>query len=128
MSFHKSPYNIAWRVSNVIQIPIGLAFVVVSFWYPESPRYMLEKYPETPERALKVLSRLRSGAPTDERIRAEFHELVASYEFRKRYDTGYIGLLKDKNMRKRLLYGIYAASLQQVYLFISGWYGIADSV
>jgi hypothetical protein len=114
MSFHKSPYNVAWRVSNVIQIPIGLAFVVVSFWYPESPRYMLEKYPETPERALKVLSRLRSGAPTDERIRVEFHELIVSYEFRKRYDKGYIGLLKDKNMRKRLLYGVYAAGLQQV--------------
>ncbi|KAK4866257.1 hypothetical protein LT330_008598 [Penicillium expansum] len=113
MSFHKSPYNIAWRVSNIIQIPIGLAFIVVSFWYPESPRYMLEKHPETPERALNVLSRLRSGAPTDERIRREFHELVASYEFRRRYDTGYIGLLKNKSMRKRLLYGIYAASLQQ---------------
>lgn len=79
---------------------------------------MLEKYPETPERALKVLSRLRSGAPTDERIRAEFHELVASYEFRRRYDKGYIGLLKDKNMRKRLLYGVYAASLQQVCYFL----------
>lgn len=35
MSFHKSPFNVAWRVSNLIQIPIGLLFVVVSFWYPE---------------------------------------------------------------------------------------------
>ncbi|KAJ5772831.1 hypothetical protein N7457_007727 [Penicillium paradoxum] len=113
MSFHKSPYNIAWRVSNIIQIPIGLAFIVISFWYPESPRYMLEKHPEAPEWALKVLSRLRSGAPTDERIRTEFHELVASYEFRRRYDTGYVGLFKDKSMRKRLLYGVFAASLQQ---------------
>lgn len=115
MSFHKSPYNIAWRVSNIIQVPIGLAFIAVSFWYPESPRFMLEKYPDTPERALKVLSRLRSGAPTEERIRTEFHELVASYEFRRRYDPGYIGLLKDKSMRKRLAYGFYAASLQQVW-------------
>lgn len=114
MSFHKSPYNIAWRVSNIVQIHIGLAFVVVSFWYPESPRYVLEKYPEAPERALNVLSRLRSGAPTDERIRIEFHELLASYEFRRRYETGYVGLLKDKTMRKRLWYGIYAAGLQQV--------------
>ncbi|OQD84575.1 hypothetical protein PENANT_c012G03554 [Penicillium antarcticum] len=113
MSFHKSPYNIAWRVSNIVQIPIGLAFVAISFWYPESPRFVLEKYPETPERALKVLSRLRSGAPTDERIRTEFHELVASYEFRRRYETGYVGLLKDKTMRKRLWYDLYAAGLQQ---------------
>ncbi|KAJ5936967.1 hypothetical protein N7466_003417 [Penicillium verhagenii] len=114
MSFHKHPYNIAWRVSNIVQIPIGIAFIFVSFFYPESPRFMLERYPETPERAMKVLARLRSGAPTDERIRAEFHELVASHEFRQRYDPGYIGLLKDKKMRKRLAYGFYAASLQQV--------------
>ncbi|KAJ5138071.1 hypothetical protein N7526_004304 [Penicillium atrosanguineum] len=113
MSFHKSPYNIAWRVSNIVQIPIGLAFIAVSFWYPESPRFLLEKYPETPERSLQMLSRLRSGAPTDERIRTEFHELVASYEFRRRYDPGYIGLFKDKSMRKRLAYGFYAAGLQQ---------------
>ncbi|KAJ5667524.1 hypothetical protein N7507_003388 [Penicillium longicatenatum] len=114
MSFHKHPYNIAWRVSNIIQIPIGIAFIFVSFFYPESPRFMLEKYPETPERAMQALSRLRSGAPTDERIRTEFHELVASHEFRRRYDPGYIGLIKDKSMRKRLAYGFYAASLQQV--------------
>ncbi|KAF3015695.1 hypothetical protein E8E15_002447 [Penicillium rubens] len=55
MSFHKSPYNIAWRVSHIIQPPIGLAFIVVSFWYTESPRYMLEKHPEMSERALQIL-------------------------------------------------------------------------
>lgn len=114
MSFHKHPYNIAWRVSNIIQIPIGLAFIVISFWYPESPRYMLEKHPESPERSLHILSRLRSGAPTDERVRNEFHELVTSHEFRRRYDPGYVGLFKDKSMRKRLAFGFYAAGLQQV--------------
>lgn len=39
--------------------------------------------------------------------------MVASYEFRKRYDTGYLGLIKSAAMRKRLLYGIYAMALQQ---------------
>jgi hypothetical protein len=128
MSFHKSPYNIAWRVSNIIQIPIGIAFIFVSFWYPESPRFMLEKYPETPERALKVLSRLRSGAPADERIRTEFHELVASYEFRRRYDPGYMGLLKSRSMRKRLAYGFYAAGLQQVCFILAGSKGNSDII
>jgi MFS family permease len=37
MSFHKTPDQIAWRVSNLIQIPIGLAAVILTFWYPESP-------------------------------------------------------------------------------------------
>ncbi|KAL1986656.1 hypothetical protein VTN96DRAFT_6034 [Rasamsonia emersonii] len=113
MSFHKSPYNIAWRVSNIIQIPIGLTFILVSFFYPESPRHLLEKYPESPDRVLLVLARLRSSSPTDEAVRAEFHELVASREYRRRYDPGYVGLFKNKAMRKRLLLGFYAAGLQQ---------------
>lgn len=113
MSFHTSPYNIAWRVSNVIQIPIGLMFVAISFLYPESPRWLLEKHPEEPEKALNVLAKIRSGSPTEERIRAEFHEMVASYEYRKRYEPGYMGLLKNKAMRKRLCYGFYATALQQ---------------
>jgi len=106
----------------VIQIPIGLAVIIVSFFYPESPRHLLERHPDAPERALQVLARLRSGSPTDDAIRSEFHELVASREYRRRYDPGYIGLFKDKAMRKRLLYGFYAAGLQQVsHSQISRW-------
>lgn len=113
MSFHKSPYNIAWRVSNVIQIPIGLAFVILSFFYPESPRWLLEKHPEEPEKCLKTLAWLRMGGVHDEHVRTEFHELVASYEYRKKYEPGYLGLFKSKALRKRLLYGFYAMALQQ---------------
>lgn len=46
---------------------------------------------------------------------AEFHELVASHEYRKSHVIpGYLGLLKSAAMRKRLLYGFYATALQQV--------------
>ncbi|KXT05799.1 hypothetical protein AC578_1109 [Pseudocercospora eumusae] len=113
MSFHTHPFNIAWRVSNVIQIPLGLMFIFVSFWYVESPRWLLEKHSEAPERSLQALARLRSGCPTDDRVRDEFHEMVASYEYRKKYDTGYMGILKSAAMRKRLAYGFYAMALQQ---------------
>lgn len=111
MSYHTSPYNIAWRVSNAIQIPIGIAFIVISFWYPESPRWLLEK--EKKELSLATLAKLRMAAPTDDRVKEEFHELVASREFRRRYATGYIGILKSPALRKRLCYGVYAMALQQ---------------
>lgn len=113
MSFHTSPFNIAWRVSNVIQVPIGFMFIILSFWYPESPRWLLEKYPETPERSLSTLARLRSGTVTDDHVRLEFHELLSSHEYRKNFKTGYIGLLSSAGMRKRLAYGVYAMALQQ---------------
>lgn len=78
-----------------------------------SPRWLLEKHPDQPERALAVLAKIRSGHPDDERVRDEFHEMVASYEFRKRYEPGYLGILKSKAMLKRLAYGWYATALQQ---------------
>lgn len=40
--------------------------------------------------------------------------MVASFEYRKRYEPGYLGLFKSKAMLKRLCYGFYAMSLQQV--------------
>jgi len=113
MSFHSSPYNIAWRVSNIVQIPIGLTFVAISFFYLESPRWLLEKNPEQPELCLKNLAKLRSGSIQDERIRVEFHELIASHEYRKRFQVGYMGLFASAGMRKRLAYGFYAMALQQ---------------
>jgi len=39
--------------------------------------------------------------------------MIASYEYRKRFEPGYFGLLKSSAMRKRLAYGFYATSLQQ---------------
>ncbi|KAG8629212.1 hypothetical protein KVT40_003077 [Elsinoe batatas] len=113
MSKYRDPYNVAWRVSNLIQVPIGAIFIVLSFWYPESPRWLLEHYPEQPEKALKQLAWLRNGTPTDEHVQREFHELVASREFRKRFTPGYLGIWKDRGLRKRLLYGIFAMGLQQ---------------
>ena len=78
-----------------------------------SPRWLLEKHSDDSDRALRTLAKIRSGSPTDDRIREEFHEMVASYEYRKRYEPGYMGLFKSAAMRKRLCYGFYASALQQ---------------
>ncbi|KAL1874419.1 hypothetical protein VTK73DRAFT_296 [Phialemonium thermophilum] len=113
MSFHTHPNNIAWRVSNIIQIPIGISFLVISFWYPESPRWLYEKFPDDPGRCLSTLCKLRMGTPESDHVRLEFHDIATSYEYRKRFDTGYMGILKSKSLRKRLAYGFYATALQQ---------------
>ena len=97
----------------MIQIPIGVFFLALSFFYPESPRYLLEKHPDEPQRALSVLAKIRSGTPDDERVSTEFHEMLASREFRRRHTPGYLGILKSPPLRKRLLYGLYVTALQQ---------------
>jgi MFS family permease len=62
---------------------------------------------------LKQLAYIRDGNPDDEHVREEFHEMVASYEFRQRFEPGYMGILKTPALRKRLAYGLYATALQQ---------------
>ncbi|KAF2718835.1 MFS sugar transporter-like protein [Polychaeton citri CBS 116435] len=114
MSYHTNPFNIAWRVSNLIQVPVGICFVILSFWYPESPRFLLEKYPDDPDRVLRTLARLRSGTRESEHVQLEFHELVAAHEYRKQFDSGYRAIFCNPGMRKRLCYGFYAMALQQI--------------
>lgn len=53
------------------------------------------------------------GDENSEHVLAEYNELVAAQQARARFDTGYKGIFKSKGMRKRLLYGLYATSLQQ---------------
>lgn len=113
MSFYDHPFNVAWRVSNLIQIPIGLAFIFISFWYPESPRWILEMHPEETDRVMNILCKLRMGTPDSHHVREEYHELMASYLYRKRFKSGYTRLFTSAALRKRLLYGFYATALQQ---------------
>lgn len=40
--------------------------------------------------------------------------MAASFEFQKRYEPGYRGIFKSPSLRKRLAYGIYGTSLQQI--------------
>ncbi|KAI5306039.1 hypothetical protein KEM56_002462 [Ascosphaera pollenicola] len=113
LSFHKHPYNIAWRVSNLIQVPIGIAFLALSVYYPESPRFLLEKHPDEPQRALAVLAKLRGGDPEAPHVQEEWQEMLASWNIRRENPTGYMGIFKSPALRKRLLYGFFATSLQQ---------------
>lgn len=113
MSSYERPFNIAWRVSNLIQIPIGIAFVIISFWYPESPRWVLEKHPDDTERVMEILCKLRMGRPDSEHVQEEYHELMTAHLYRKRFSSGYTRLFSSAAMRKRLLYGFYATALQQ---------------
>lgn len=113
MSTYTSPFNIAWRVSNVIQVPIGLIFIIMSCFYPESPRWLLEKHPDNPNKALDELCRIRNRPADNVEVEGEFHELVASRAARAKFAVGYWGLIKDSAMRKRLMYGVYAMALQQ---------------
>ena len=71
--------NNSWRTATAIQVPVGVFFIVCTWFVPESPRWRLEKYPLAPERALHDLSRIRCLPPDHPEVQSEFKEMVGAH-------------------------------------------------
>lgn len=56
------PPDLTWRFPIAFQIVFGLVVLIVPFWLPESPRWLLTK--DRADEATKVIAALR-GLPTD---------------------------------------------------------------
>jgi MFS family permease len=56
------PDDLTWRFPIAFQIVFGLVVLIVPFWLPESPRWLLTK--DRSDEATKVIAALR-GLPTD---------------------------------------------------------------
>jgi len=72
----------SWRVATALQVVPGVILIIASFFIPESPRWLMEKHSEKPERALKQLSKIRKLPENDESVRGEYAELIAAREYR----------------------------------------------
>lgn len=100
--------NLAWRAATALQVIPGIILIVAAFTIPESPRWMLEKRPQQPERALKLLSRIRRLPEDDEDVQKEYHELLAAYKYRTEIEgeLSWKRLIKNYGLWKRLAYGL----------------------
>ncbi len=113
MSYVEQPFNIAWG----IQRPPDSNrphFIVLSFWYTESPRWLLEKHPDNTDRVLEVLCKLRMGDQNSEMCKMRFHEtcwLLSKPALA--LTTGYKGLFKSKACVNVCCMVLYATDCQQ---------------
>ena len=73
----------------------------------------LENQSDDLTRVLKVFYELRMGDENLKHVLTEYSGLLAARRARARFDTGYKAIFKSIGMRKRLLHGFYATSLQQ---------------
>ncbi|KAL1982904.1 hypothetical protein VTN96DRAFT_756 [Rasamsonia emersonii] len=108
--------NNAWRTATALQVVPGVILILASFTIPESPRWLLERYPNTPERALKELSKIRKLPENDESVQEEYLELVASYQYRVQHEGEYSWwtFLSKYAMWKRIAYGMATMALGQI--------------
>jgi hypothetical protein len=112
----KIPGNNSWRVATALQVIPGVILIVASFTIPESPRWLLERHPERPERALKQLARIRILPENDEAVQEEYLELIAAREYRMEHEGNYtwIQFLSKYAIWKRIAYGMATMALGQI--------------
>lgn len=106
----------AWRIATALQVVPGVILIVASFTIPESPRWLLERYPENPERSLKELSRVRKLPENDESVQAEYFELQAARKYRIEHGQDYTWkqFLTKYSIWKRIAYGMATMALGQI--------------
>lgn len=108
--------NMAWRAATSFQVVPGVILIIAAFTIPESPRWILEKHPDKPERALKLLSRIRKLPEDDHEVQTEYHELLAAYKYRTEVEgkLNWRRLAKDYGVWKRVAYGMATMAIGQL--------------
>jgi hypothetical protein len=112
----KIPGNSSWRVATALQVVPGIVLIVASFTIPESPRWLLERYPDKPERALKQLSKIRKLPENDGEVQEEYLDLIAAREYRIKHEGEYSWrrFFSKYAIWKRIAYGMATMALGQI--------------
>lgn len=105
-----------WRIGTALQVVPGVILIIASFTVPESPRWLIERYPDKPHRALKELSRIRLLPEDDISVQKEYFELIAARQFRIDHNCDYTWkqFLSKYAIWKRIGYGMATMALGQI--------------
>jgi MFS family permease len=104
-----------WRFPLAFQGVPALLLAVCLFWFPESPRQLVEK--DNEEEALKVLKRLHANGKNDEWIAFEFAEIRRTIQAEKALHVpGWLVMFTVPEWRIRLMHG----TLVQVFTQLTG--------
>ena len=108
--------NLAWRAATSFQVIPGVILIIAAFTIPESPRWMIERHRDKPERALKILSRIRKLPEDDEEVQKEYRELLAACRYRHEVEgeLTWRHLIKDYGIWKRIAYGMATMAIGQL--------------
>ncbi|CZS93650.1 probable hexose transporter [Rhynchosporium agropyri] len=106
----------SWRLPSLLQSVCSIIILVLMYWIPESPRYLINS--DQPEKALDVLAHYHaSDNREDEFVQLEFTEIKTAITLDKEAEAnGWLDLVATKGNRKRI--GIITA-----IGFFSQWSG-----
>jgi MFS family permease len=105
--------NLQWRTPLGLCLVPSTALLVVLYFAPESPRFLLLK--DKPEQAWMIISALHYD-PIDENqefIKEEFFQMRTQLEFERTLDSSWLHMLKKSSYRKRTLMACLVTFLGQ---------------
>ncbi|KAM0268715.1 hypothetical protein ACHAQH_009913 [Verticillium albo-atrum] len=94
----------SWRFPAILQGAPGLAQLVVLWWIPESPRFLIAK--DRHDEALEILAKYHANGNADHpTVQFEFREIRDTIKMEQTADdsTKYIDFIKTKGNRYRLI-------------------------
>ncbi|KIV81644.1 hypothetical protein PV11_03814 [Exophiala sideris] len=112
----KIPGENSWRVATALQVIPGVVLIIASFTIPDSPRWIVERHPDQPDRALKELSRVRRLPVDGPDVKHEYAELVAARDWRLEHENTqtWSYFLHSFPIWKRIAFGMSTMALGQL--------------
>lgn len=108
----------SWRIPSYLQGLFPLVQVVLLWWVPESPRFLIAR--GMVDRAEDMLSKAHTGNSTAqndlELVQFELNEIQAGLEAEKAVgaNASYFDFIKRKSYRKRLFLVMFTATIMQL--------------
>ncbi|EXJ70980.1 uncharacterized protein A1O5_05973 [Cladophialophora psammophila CBS 110553] len=116
--------DVQWRTPLGLSLVPSTSLLVVLYWAPESPRYLLLK--DRAEEAWQIISKLHHD-PTDENqeyVKEEFFQMRTQLEFDRTLDSSWIHLFSKPSYRKRMLMACLVTFLaQSTAVLVAAAYG-----
>ena len=107
--------EIQWRFPLAFQAVPALILVVGMFWFPESPRYLIET--DRDEQAMRILRKLHYNGTNDDWINQEFLEIKTTIAAERAITApGWLIMFRVPAWRTRLFHG----TLIQVFTQMTG--------
>lgn len=109
VGFYNFQSENAWRAPMGFTMALPLLLLLIIYWLPESPRYLIAK--ERHEEAWAIIHRLHSDStdPTDEFAKREYYQIFKQIHFDWNLKAGYREILKRPSYRKRAVLSIILA-------------------
>ena len=103
LAFHSATNDAQWRGQYGVTIFINLIVVIIIFFTPESPRWLL--LVNRPEEARKVVQRLYNLHENDENSAPiiEYQHMVQQTEFDRTLNSSWLQMLRKPSYRKRVI-------------------------